>query len=41
MARKVIKYKNRAEWLEGRGKGLVASEAGTVLGLNPFCTPYQ
>lgn len=41
MSRKVIKYKNRAEWLEGRGKGLGASEAGTVLGLNPFCTPYQ
>lgn len=41
MARKVIKYKNRAEWLEGRGKGIGASEAGTVLGLNPFCTPYQ
>lgn len=39
--RKVVKYKNRKEWLAGRGKGIGASEAGTVLGLNPFCTPYQ
>lgn len=39
--RKVVKYKNREEWLAGRGKGIGASEAGTVLGLNPFCTPYQ
>lgn len=39
--RKVIKYKSREQWLEGRSKGIGASEAGTVLGLNPFCTPYQ
>lgn len=39
--RKVVKYKNREEWLAGRGKGIGASEAGTVLGLNPFCTPYE
>lgn len=39
--RKVVKYKNREEWLLGRSNGIGASEAGTVLGLNPFCTPYQ
>ena len=39
--KKVVKYKNREEWLAGRGKGIGASEAGTVVGLNPWCTPYQ
>ena len=41
MAKQVIKYKNREEWLQGRSKGIGASEAGTVLGLNPWETPYQ
>lgn len=39
--KKIIKYKNREEWLKNRSKGIGASEAGTVLGLNPFETPYQ
>lgn len=41
MAKQVIKYKNREEWLKNRSKGIGASEAGTVLGLNPWETPYQ
>lgn len=39
--KKVIKYKNREEWLKNRSMGIGASEAGTVLGLNPWETPYQ
>ena len=39
--KKVVKYKNREEWLAGRSQGIGASEAGTVVGLNPWCTPYQ
>lgn len=39
--KKVIKYKTREEWLQNRSKGIGASEAGTILGLNPFETPYQ
>ena len=39
--KQVIKYKNREEWLQNRSKGIGASEAGTVLGLNPWETPYQ
>lgn len=39
--KKVIKYKTREEWLQNRSKGIGASEAGTVLGLNPWETPYQ
>lgn len=41
MAKQVIRYRNRQEWLSGRNDGIGASEAGTVLGLNPFETPYQ
>lgn len=36
-------YKNREEWLEYR-KGspmMGSSDVGTILGLNPYCTPYQ
>lgn len=39
--KKVIKYKTREEWLKNRSNGIGASEAGTVLGLNPWETPYQ
>lgn len=39
--KQIIKYKNREEWLQNRSKGIGASEAGTVLGLNPWETPYQ
>lgn len=39
--KQIIKYKTREEWLQNRTKGIGASEAGTVLGLNPWETPYQ
>lgn len=39
--KKVIKYKSREEWLQNRTLGIGASEVGTILGLNPFETPYQ
>lgn len=39
--KQIIKYKTREEWLQNRSKGIGASEAGTVLGLNPWETPYQ
>lgn len=39
--KQIIKYKSREEWLQNRSKGIGASEAGTVLGLNPWETPYQ
>jgi putative phage-type endonuclease len=36
-----LKFKDRAEWLQSRTLGIGASEVGTILGLNPFETPYQ
>lgn len=39
--KQIIKYKTREEWLKNRSNGIGASEAGTVLGLNPWETPYQ
>lgn len=39
--KKTIKFKDRAEWLQSRTQGIGASEVGTILGLNPFETPYQ
>lgn len=41
MAAKVIRYASREEWLAGRSQGIGASEAASVVGLNPFETPYQ
>lgn len=37
----VIRPKDRAEWLKYREDGIGSSEVGTLLGLNPFETPYQ
>ena len=37
----VIKPKDRAEWLEHRKSGIGSSEVASILGLNPFETPYQ
>ena len=37
----VIRPKNRAEWLEHRKHGIGGSEVATILGLNPWETPYQ
>lgn len=41
MAKQVIKYKTREEWLQNRTMGIGASEAASVLGLNPWESPYQ
>jgi putative phage-type endonuclease len=37
----VIKPKDRAEWLEHRKGGIGSSEVASILGINPFETPYQ
>lgn len=39
--RKRLTFNNRAEWLTARKEGIGASEVATVIGLNPFETPYQ
>lgn len=39
--RKRISFKNREEWLTARRDGIGASEVATVVGLNPWETPYQ
>lgn len=39
--KKIIRYKTREEWLANRTQGIGASEAGTVVGLNPWESPYQ
>lgn len=41
MSYTVIRPKGRQEWLRQREGGIGSSEVGTVLGLNPFETPYQ
>lgn len=41
MERTRLKFNDRAEWLEARNKGIGASEVATVVGLNPWETPYQ
>lgn len=41
MSYTIIRPRNHAEWLQERGKGIGSSEVGTILGLNPFETPYQ
>jgi putative phage-type endonuclease len=37
----IIKPRDRAEWLEHRKSGIGSSEVASILGLNPFETPYQ
>lgn len=39
--RQRVNFKSQQEWLEARKHGIGASEAGTILGLNPWETPYQ
>lgn len=34
-------HKDKEAWLEERKKGIGASEASSILGLNPFCTPFK
>lgn len=41
MSNTVIRPADRAEWLKVRESGIGSSEVGTILGLNPFETPYQ
>ena len=37
----IIRPQSHEEWLQHRGGGLGSSEVGTILGLNPYETPYQ
>lgn len=41
MATTIIRPKNREEWLEVRKNGIGSSEVATIVGLNPWETPYQ
>ena len=41
MSYTIIRPKDRQEWLKYRESGIGSSEVGTILGLNPFETPYQ
>lgn len=41
MKRTRLRFGGRAEWLEARKQGIGASEAATVVGLNPWESPYQ
>lgn len=38
---RIIRPTDRAAWLEARKGGIGSSEVGTILGLNPFESPYQ
>ena len=37
----IIRPKSRGEWLEHRKNGIGSSEVATIVGLNPWETPYQ
>lgn len=41
MERNRLKFESRNEWLEARKEGIGASEVATIVGLNPWETPYQ
>lgn len=41
MAFTIIRPASKTEWLAQREKGIGSSEVGTILGLNPWETPYQ
>lgn len=41
MAYTIIRPKDRTEWLGYRTGGIGSSEVGTILGVNPYETPYQ
>jgi putative phage-type endonuclease len=38
---RIIRPKDRSEWLQHRTKGIGSSEVATIVGLNPYETPYQ
>lgn len=41
MAHTIIRPKDRTEWLKHRASGIGSSEVATIVGLNPYETPYQ
>lgn len=41
MSNQVIRPKDRTEWLKYRESGIGSSEVATIVGLNPWETPYQ
>lgn len=41
MSIQVIRCKDRSEWLKGREGGIGSSEVATIMGVNPYETPYQ
>ena len=41
MAYDIIRPSSREEWLEHRKAGIGSSEVATIIGLNPYETPYQ
>lgn len=41
MVRTRLTFENREAWLEARKDGIGASEVATIVGLNPWETPYQ
>ena len=41
MSNIIIRPKSREEWLEHRKTGIGSSEVATIVGLNPWETPYQ
>lgn len=41
MATTIIRPTNRQEWLDVRKNGIGSSEVATIVGLNPWQTPYQ
>lgn len=41
MAYEIIRPADRQAWLAQREKGIGSSEVGTILGVNPWQTPYQ
>lgn len=41
MSNTIIRPKDRAEWLKYREAGIGSSEVATIVGLNPWETPYQ
>lgn len=36
-----LKFETREQWLAARTEGIGASEVGTILGVNPWCTPLD
>lgn len=39
--KRLIRTQSHDEWMEVRSKGIGSSEIGTIIGLNPYETPYQ